>query len=441
MNRRIIIIIAVLTGLAAAWWAYGRYQAQVAEQQAAAEAAAQAEADDLGRIIWASGQLEPVLWAGLSLPASGNVSNIYVNEGEWVTAGQLLLEQENAIWASQVAVAEAAVAEATAMLDQLSAGATAAQLAAAEAEVAAATANVALAAGQMLEVQAAIDMARAQVNMAQQQYSELASHPTEAELTAAKARVAVAQAGVEQAQAAYNLVRSDPAIAARPESMTLRQMTAQLEAAQAEAVFATQGPTAQQLAVAASQINIARTQLSAAESRAPGAEAAVRAVLAQQARAQAALDSLRAGATAEEIAIARARIQSTEAALASAQAQLRQSQLVAPFAGQVGAINVRTGELATPGQFLVLLGDTRAMHVKTTDLRETDVTRLAVGMPVEITFDALPGRLFAGKIIEIAPVSTAERGSTNYTVQIEIDELDPSLRWGMTAFVNIHAPN
>lgn len=441
MSRRVTIVAALLIGLAGAWWTYTRYQNQLAQQQEAAEAAAQAQAEDAGRVIWASGKLEPLRWAGLGLATSGNISAIHVREGEWVAAGQLLLEQENAGAESQVRVAEAAVAEAQASLDHLLAGATAAQVAAAEADLAAATANVALAAGQMLEVQAAIDMARAQVNMAQQQYNELASHPTEGEQTAAKARVAVAQAGVEQAQAAYNLVRSDPAIAARPESMTLRQMTAQLEAAQAEAALTTAGPTTQQLAVAAGNINIARTQLSAAESKAPGAEAAVRSALAQQARAQAALDNLLAGPSAEEIAIARARLQSAEAALASAQAQSRQSQLLAPFEAQIGALNVRVGEMATPGQYLVLLGDTRRMHVKTTDLRETDVTRLAIGMTAEVTFDALPERIFQGKLVEIAPTSTSERGSTNYTVQFEVAGLDPALLWGMTAFVNIQASN
>jgi RND family efflux transporter MFP subunit len=135
--------------------------------------------------------------------------------------------------------------------------------------------------------------------------------------------------------------------------------------------------------------------------------------------------------------MAQAQGQAALARQASAQAQLRQSQLFAPFDGQVGAINVRVGELTTPGQYLVLLGNTRQMHVKTTDLRETDVVRLAVGMAVEVTFDALPERLFTGKITHIAPASTAEKGSTNYTVQVVVSDLDSQLRWGMTAFVNI----
>jgi multidrug resistance efflux pump len=319
----------------------------------------------------------------------------------------------------------------------LLAGATPSQLAAAEAELAAAQAGVTLAAGQMLEVQAAIDVASAQVNAAQQQYNDLASHPSEAERTAAVARVEVAEAGLEHAQAAYNLVRWRPDIGALPESLALRQMTAAYEAAKAEAALTTQGPTSQQLAVAASAVQTARAQVQAAEAQAPGAEAAVTAALARQESAQAALDNLRAGAMPEELAMANARLQSAQAMLASAQAQFRQSQIFAPFDGQIGAVNGRVGELATPGSYLVLLGNTRQMHVKTTDLRETDVVRLSPGMAVEVTFDALPDRIFTGEIARIAPTSTAEKGSTNYTVQVVVSDLDSQLRWGMTAFVNI----
>jgi len=137
--------------------------------------------------------------------------------------------------------------------------------------------------------------------------------------------------------------------------------------------------------------------------------------------------------------MAAARIESARAAQAAAEAQLQQTQVIAPFDGQVGTIFVRTGELATPGAPVLMLGDTGHMWVETTDLRETDVTRIEVGMPVEVTFDAAPDRSFAGKIVRIAPMSTVEQGSTNYTVIVEVADLAPDLRWGMTAFVNIDA--
>lgn len=434
--KRIFIIIGVIIVLGVAYWGYQQYQAQQAAQQAAEEAA-NSDVDDLENVIWASGKLEPVQWAGLSPAVAGLVQQIYVEEGEWVEAGTLLLELDNGVAQSQIQIAQAAVAEAEAALAKLQAGATAAEVAGAGAQVTAADAAIAIAASQMLEIQAAIDAATVQVGQAQRQYAELAGHPTAAEATAAKAQVAIARAGVSQAQAAYNLVRGDPQLAARPEAMTLMQMTASLEAAQAEEALTAGGPSAQQLAVAAGAIDIARSQIAVAESRAPGAEANVRAAMAERDSAQAALERLVSGATTEDLAMAMARVQSARAAVVSAQAQLAQSQIVAPFAGQVGTIDVRLGELAVSGEALLQVGDTRTMHVVTTDLRETDVVRLQTGMPVEVTFDALPEVLFAGEIVQIAPMSSAAQGSTNYTVKITVVDLDANLRWGMTAFVNI----
>ncbi len=222
-----------------------------------------------------------------------------------------------------------------------------------------------------------------------------------------------------------------------PESLALSQATAGLEVANAQAQVKTLGPSQEQLAVAAAAIDAARTQVSAAANKNAGAEANVLAALAQVASAQAALDRLLAGATAADIAMAEARVHSAMAAVDSALAQLHQTEVIAPFAGQVGAVNVHVGETIDPGAYAILLGDTTQLRVETTDLRETDVVRVAVGMPVEVTFDALPNQVFAGVVTHVAPVSSAEKGSTNYTVHVTVKDLDPGLRWGMTAFVNI----
>jgi HlyD family secretion protein len=191
------------------------------------------------------------------------------------------------------------------------------------------------------------------------------------------------------------------------------------------------------LAIAKAQVSAAQAQAQVAAAQVPSAEAAGAVAQARVAGAQAALDGLTAGPTAEDKATAEARVKSAQANLAVSQAALRQAQVSAPFAGQIGAAYARPGELATPGQPVLVLGDTSQMRVETTDLREADVTRLKLGMTVEVTFDALPGKTFKGTVARIAPMSTAEKGSTNYTVVVEVADFAPELRWGMTAFVNI----
>jgi multidrug efflux pump subunit AcrA (membrane-fusion protein) len=430
-----MMILGLLAAIALAGCATGGAPAGGGEAVAAGTQAPAAPEN----VIWASGKLLPAQWAALSPATGGTVKAIYAAEGDRVEAGALLAELDNGVLQSQVEAAAATVAEAEAARAKLIAGATPADLAAAEADVRAAEGAVAQAQAALPRAWAAIAAAEAQVNIAQAQDNELASGPTAAERVAAQRPVDQARIAVKQAQAAYDLVSGDPHIGARPEAAALEQATAALASAQAAYNAAIQGATPQQLAVAKAQVAAARTQVTVAQGEVPAAEAGFQVAQAQVAHAQAALDRLKAGATSEEIAMADARVKSAQAALASAQAALAQARVNAPFAGQVGAIYLRAGEQATPGQPVLALGDTGTMRVETTDLRETDVARLAAGMPVEVTFDALPGRTFRGTIARIAPMSSAEKGSTNYTVIVDVADLDPALRWGMTAFVNIGA--
>jgi HlyD family secretion protein len=155
------------------------------------------------------------------------------------------------------------------------------------------------------------------------------------------------------------------------------------------------------------------------------------------AQAQAQLDLLRAGARTEDVAVAEAAVAQAQAAVDATLAALAKSELVAPFDGTVSAVESHPGEVVQPGQEVIVLGDLGQMRVETTDLRETDVAKVQVGQEVDVTFDALPDQVFQGTVTRIAPMSTAEQGSVNYTAIVELDQLNPALRWGMTAFINI----
>jgi HlyD family secretion protein len=431
--KRVSIILGLIVAFAGVGCTGGQTGVpQASETQTAQEEAAQSEA-----VVWASGKLAPERWAGLSPAIAGMVQAVHVSEGDAVVAGQLLVELDNGVPQSQVETAAASLAEAEAARGNLLAGATPTQIAAAKADLAGARAGVSQAQADLEQARQAAFAAQSQVAIARAQYDELASRPTRAELLQAQREISLAQLAVNAAQAAYDRVKGNPDIAARPEALALQQATASLDAARAAYAVIAQGATRQQLAVLKSQVEAAKTQADVAAAAIPSAEARVGSAQAVVDRAQATLDGLTSGATAEERAVAEARVASAKASLETARALLAQTLVFAPFTGQVGSVSARPGEMATPGQVLLTLGDTSQMHVETTDLRETDVGRLKTGMGVEVTFDALPGRAFRGTIRKIAPMSSAEKGSTNYTVTVDVPGLDASLRWGMTAFVNI----
>jgi hypothetical protein len=87
----------------------------------------------------------------------------------------------------------------------------------------------------------------------------------------------------------------------------------------------------------------------------------------------------------------------------------------------------------------VVLATLNELQVHTTDLTELDVGRIAMSNAVEVSVDALPGEKFAGEVSEIALQGQDYRGDVVYEVTVEFTEggLPESLRWGMTAMVEI----
>jgi len=249
-------------------------------------------------------------------------------------------------------------------------------------------------------------------------------------VASAKAELQKAQEAVRQAQAAYDPIANAPDAGARPESLALQTATLNLAQAQAAYQKLIAGTTA-------AEIGSAEAQLTSAQAQAAAARAAALAAQAEAEAAHATRDLLLAGASPAELDAARARVSQADAALQQARHALDKATLRAPIDGLVGKVYPHLGELVSLAQPIVTLGDTSRLQVETTDLRETDVNRIRVGQNVELTFDALPGKILTGKIVRIAPLATQKEGSTNYTTVISIDEDEPALRWGMTAFVNI----
>ncbi|MCS7221154.1 MAG: efflux RND transporter periplasmic adaptor subunit [Anaerolineae bacterium] len=380
-----------------------------AKGQAPATPTVQDEATELEGVIWASGDVVPVRWAHLSFETGGRVAEVSVEEGDQVQAGQVLARLHAPDLEQAVRGAEASLASAQAELARVQAGPRPQELAAAEAAAHMADAGVARA-------QAALERAQAELR-------RLKAGAKPEELTAAQARMEQAAAAVRQAQAAYDRVAGQPDVAARPEALALEQATQEYVIARAQYEALARGATAEEIAIAEAQVKAAQADLKAAQAAA--------------AEAYARLELLRAGARPEDVAVAQAAVAQAEAALERARVALHQALLIAPYDGTIGTVWVREGETVIPGQPAMTIGDLSTLRVEVTDLRETDVARVREGQEVEVTFDALPNETFRGIITRISPMAREEKGSSNYTAVVTLDRVDPRLRWGMTAFVNI----
>lgn len=288
--------------------------------------------------------------------------------------------------------------------DQVKAGDVLMRLEASEAEAAVKAVRATLAQLQAGATKEDLAIAQANLDMAKAQLLKVRAGATVEEATIAKASLDRAAANLKSAQAEYDKVRDDPAIGMFPQSAALQATIEQYRIAEAQYKRVAKGATPEDIRIAESAVAVA----------------------------QANLNRVQAGARAEEMAAAQARLD-------QAQAVLSAMILTAPFAGTVASINAREGETISPGVSVITLGDLKNLHLETDDLSETNIARVKLGQIAEVKFEALPGKMFKGKVTHIAPIASAKAGGTNYTIYVEIENIDPALRWGMTGHIEINA--
>lgn len=111
--------------------------------------------------------------------------------------------------------------------------------------------------------------------------------------------------------------------------------------------------------------------------------------------------------------VARVEAQSDEARAAyeAAQDVLSKSTVRAPFDGIVYELPVKAGVFVAGGQLLLQLADLRKVQLRAF-VDEPDVAKLVSGDPIEVTWDAVPGRVWAGTVNTV-PSTVKLHGSRN----------------------------
>jgi len=100
-----------------------------------------------------------------------------------------------------------------------------------------------------------------------------------------------------------------------------------------------------------------------------------------------------------------------EAAYAAAQDVLRQLDVRAPFAGIVYSMPLHLGAYVNPGDLVLQEADLSKVLVRAF-VDEPDVGRLSAGQPIEVTWDAVPGRVWHGAVNDI-PATVKLHGTRN----------------------------
>lgn len=426
-------------------------------------------------VLVASGTIE-VEEIEVAAEVGGRVLAVYVDEGDEVQAGQVLLQLDDALYQAQLRQAEAARDAAQAALERAELGATAEEVNQAKAALlqALAAREGALllwqAAARVVEepqqaiaqyhaARGAREDASAMVLSTQQtgytlkenarllwynaanllrdaqaNYSRIywrnREQEKERELTqlekdeeaAAWRRVEDAERLMQMGELNYNLAQT---------LETQNNLIAQSNLRTAEALYADMGW------IVSDPLSI-KAQSAQAQAQFLQANAAVQV-------ARAALDRVRAGAAAPEIEARRAQLRQAQAAVDLLQLQVERTTLRAPVDGIVLVRSIRAGELAAPGIPLLTLGDLDTVRL-TIYLPENVYGQVHLGQEVRVRVDSFPERVFPGEIVYIASqaeftpkdVQTAEeRVHLVYAARVRLPNPEHLLKPGMPADAEI----
>jgi membrane fusion protein (multidrug efflux system) len=147
-------------------------------------------------------------------------------------------------------------------------------------------------------------------------------------------------------------------------------------------------------------------------------------------------------------------LDAAKATLAAARLKLGYTRVVAPFDGVVGERQVQPNDYVNIGSSLINVVPLPDVYV-IANYKETQLTRVRPGQPVDITVDSLPGERLHGRVERVAPASGSQfallppdNATGNFTkvvqripVRIQFDKGQPTLERllpGMSVVTRIH---
>jgi multidrug efflux pump subunit AcrA (membrane-fusion protein) len=364
-------------------------------EEATADPVDLAPLEDFVPVISATGVVKPTHWVTLSFPSGGLVRELLVERGDQVEEGQALAQLSS--------------------IEQARAAVTAAQLEYINADQAL---DNLLDNAELFSAQAQLALANARDSLKDAEYKwtvrQEGNRASSNTIRGAEANLTLAEEDVDRAQSAYDHARGDGSRALALSNLTAAKN--HRDSIQRNINWYLGAPTEIEQAMLDAELAEAQAAVAVAERE---------------------YEKVKDGPNPEALDLAQARFDNAQASLNAAEQALADTELQAAFAGTISEVFIRNFEFVAPGQPIVLLADLSELVIETTDLNEIDVAQIEVGYPASITFDALPGIVLEGTLTYIAPKSSQGTG-VNYLVEVQLEEDFPeSVRWGMTAFVDI----
>jgi RND family efflux transporter MFP subunit len=122
--------------------------------------------------------------------------------------------------------------------------------------------------------------------------------------------------------------------------------------------------------------------------------------------------------------------------------RLSKTKILAPFDCTVLTRPVSVGQAVSgsggfnSGTEVMTIANLNEMII-TAHINQADVIRLSTGQLVDVQVESVPGLRLAGIVERIAPQAIIKNNIKGFTARIQLKEIDPRVRPGMTAILNI----
>jgi HlyD family secretion protein len=385
--RKFIWIPIVLAVIVIAYFGYRLYSSSQADATLQSLETQKIARGSLTASVGATGTIQARQQATLSFLISGHAQTINAHTGDVVKADQVLASMDPAYFPQQVISAQIDKVNAQKALDDLL------------------RSNTAFA-------QALVDLQAAQKSFddATDTYNRLAKNFYAQDLETAKKEL-------ETAQAYYNYLRSHNDASFR--------LQFQIQQAYLDYVKALQ----HYQDIMGKYEDAAKLGQKAVQSDIDKAKANMDLAKAKLDDAQAAYDRLKSGIPAGDL-------ESAQSRLAAANAVLRQTQITAPFDGTILSVTVLPGDLVNAGTVAFVIADLSELHVDV-PIAEVDYTRVQIGQSATLSLDAVQGKTYTGKVVEIGLTAGVTQNAVTYPVKVVLTNADLNVLPGMTAAVDI----
>ncbi len=376
-----------------------------------------AEVADLTVQIEATGEVQPIERVNLSPKTQGRLEQIFVEQGDRVTQGQIIATMERRELEAQADQSQARLDRTRASLAELETGTRREELAQARSRVEQARARRNSARASLAELRAG--SRREDIEEADDAVRRAAAAVADAESRLALATIEADRNRQLEANGAVSRRVLDTSIdELRRAQANLDQATAARGEAQQRRNRLENGARSEEIDRAESDLNGAEAELSETEQR---------------------YAQLANGARSEEIDRAEADVLEAEAQVRFYDVQLNDTEIRAPFSGIIAQRYADPGAFVTPATSAStatsatstsIVALARGLEVLA-KVPEVDISRIYQGQSVDIVADAYPDDRFEAKVKLIAPEAVREQNVTLFQVRLDIVDGFETLQSGM----------